>query len=456
MSEMPPENTWQDQPAAAFAADRLERRQAMFERIRAERDAAMAYLRDRYPEEREYQDRAAERVRDVAVVLGSPRGGTSVFKQVLGGLRGALSLPGEHRLFFTLLGLNHPDHGRSDECVESGRLDTAQREFLLRNLLFECRGEDIIEPTTEEWERYAWDWALRLRLQWPEVVDAPLEELVAVVRDAVLGERRGPEPALDVLRALRAHGLPVDPYRYDLDDDAVREVFPGIPVPTGPPGGAIVEISPFLALRPQRRPRLDDERPVLVIKASSDAYRVPLLHELFTGWTLRELHLTRNPLASVNGLLDGWEHRSFWQHDMSAYGAVAGPRQQWNFDLCEGWQDLVHGPLAELCARQWSDPHRRILRHAQDPVRLRFEDFQVGGATRRALMERTAKEIGLRLTADRVAEVDEPRRVNATSAPALARWRRERPELRDLLDRPEVAEMSELLGYDVRDWAQWP
>ncbi|KPI03535.1 hypothetical protein OK074_4902 [Actinobacteria bacterium OK074] len=444
---MPPENT---------APGPLDRRRTTFERIRAERDLAMSYLRDQYPEEREYQERAAARVRDAAVVLGSPRGGTSVFKQVLGGLRGALSLPGEHRLFFTLLGLNHPDHGRPDECVESGQLTPAQRDFLLRNLLFECRGEDIPEPTAAEWERYAWDWALRLRLQWPDVVDAPLEELVAVVRDAVLGQRRGPEPAYDVLRALRAHGLPVDPYRYDLDDDGVRTAFPDVPVPTGPPTGAIVEISPFLALRPQRRPRLDDEHHVLVIKASSDAYRVPLLHELFTGWNLHELHLTRNPLASVNGLLDGWEHRSFWQHDMTSYGAAAGPHRHWNFDLCEGWQDLVHGPLAELCARQWSDPHRRILRHAQDPVRLRFEDFQVGGATRRALMERTAKEIGLRLTADRVGEVDEPRRVNVTSAPAPARWRRERPELRELLDLPEVAEVSHLLGYDVRGWAQWP
>ncbi|WP_055480117.1 hypothetical protein [Sphaerimonospora mesophila] len=450
MDEMPPGSR------VPVAPGRLEHRRAMFERIRAERDAAVAYLRDRYPEEREYLDRAQEKVRDVAVVLGSPRGGTSVFKQVLGGLRGALSLPGEHRLFFTLLGLNHPDHGFADECVESGRFDSGERAFLLRSLFFECRGEEIHEPTPAEWERYAWDWALRLRLQWPDVVDAPLEELVAVVRDAALGERRGPEPAYDVLRALRAYGLPIDPYRYDLDDDMVRRAFPGLPVPTGPPGGAIVEISPFLALRPQRRPRLDDEHHVLVIKASSDAYRIPLLRDLFAGWTMRELHLTRNPLASVNGLIDGWEHRSFWQHDMSAYGDAAGPYAHWNFDLCEGWQGLVHGSLAELCARQWSDPHRRVLRHAKDAVLLRFEDFQVGGNTRRALVERAAKEMGLFLTEDQWGFADEPRRVNTTSAPSLGRWRRERPELHELLDLPEVSEVCGLLGYDVRDWPRWP
>ncbi|MFH8560825.1 hypothetical protein [Streptomyces sp. NPDC017988] len=434
----------------------LERRRATFARIRAERDAAMAYLRAKFPEEKEYLDRARDEVRDVTVVLGSPRGGTSVFKQVLGELRGALALPGEHRLLFTLLGLNHPDHGGSDEGVESGVLDAGQRTFLLRNLFFECRGADIPEPTPLEWERYAWDWALRLRVQWPDTVDAPLEELVAVVRDSVLGARRGPEPAFDVLRGLRAHGLPVDPYRYDLDEALVREAFPDVPVPKGPPGGSIVEISPFLALRPQRRPRLGEEGRVLVIKASSDAYRIPLLHHLFDGWNLRELHLTRNPLASVNGLIDGWEHRSFWQHDLSSYGTAAGLRADWNFDLCEGWQDLVHGPLAELCARQWSDPHRRILRHTTDPLRLRFEDFQAGGTTRRSLVETAARGMGLRLDADRWGAVDEPRRVNATSAPAGARWRRERPELGRLLDIPEVAEVCGLIGYDVRDWERWP
>jgi hypothetical protein len=339
--------------------------------------------------------------------------------------------------------------------VEAGELSSEQREFMLSNLLFECRGEEIQEPTAREWERYAWDWALRLRLQWPEVIDEPVEKLVGVVRDAVLGERTGPEPAVDVLRALRAHGLPVDPYHYDLDESLVRDAFPGLPVPQGPPGRTIIEISPFLALRPSRRPVLGPDRRTLVVKASSDAYRIPLLHNLFDGWNIRELHLTRNPLASVNGLIDGWEHRSFWQHDLSPLGPDGGARTDWNFDLCEGWRELSEGGLPELCARQWSDPHRRILRHTEDPVRLRFEDFQAGGETRRAMMDRAADAIGLRFDKSRYGAVDRPRQVNSTAAPSLARWRRERPELRALLDIPEVAEVSELLGYDVAAWSQW-
>ncbi|WP_329563595.1 hypothetical protein [Kitasatospora sp. NBC_01266] len=433
----------------------LVRRRELFARIRAERDEAMDYLRERFPDERGYLDWAAAEVREVTVVLGSPRGGTSVFKQVLGSARGALALPGEHRLLFTLLGLNHPDHDGPDEGVESGRLDDGRRDFLLRNLLFECRGEEITEPTHEEWERYAWDWALRLRLQWPDTVDAPLDELVGVVRDSVLADRTGPEPALDVLRALRGYGLPVDPYRYDLDERLIREYFPELPVPTGPPGRTIVEISPFLALRPCRRPAPAQPRNVLVLKASSDAYRIPLLHELFTGWDVRELHLTRNPLAAVNGLIDGWEHRSFWQHDLSVHGSAAGPRTDWNFDLCEGWQELAAGPLPELAARQWTDPHRRIMRHARSPVRLRFEDFQTGGAARQALMDRAAQASGLDFDDAARSAVERPRLVNSTSAPAPARWQRERPQLRALLDLPEVAEVCELLDYDVRAWAQW-
>jgi hypothetical protein len=71
-------------------------------------------------------------------------------------------------------------------------------------------------------------------------------------------------------------------------------------------------------------------------------------------------------------------------------------------------------------------------------------------------MDRAADAIGLRFDKTRYGAVDRPRQVNSTAAPSLARWRRERPELRALLDIPEVAEVSELLGYDVAAWSQWP
>lgn len=427
-------------------------RDDLFARMRAERDQAIRYLCSEFPDDREYLGRARAEVRGAAIVLGSPRGGTSVFKQVLGSARGALAWPGEHRLLFTLLGLNFPDHGGLDECAETGPLDSGQREFLFDNLLFECRGPEITEPTRREWERYAWDWALRLRLQWPEVVDCPLESLVTIIMDVVPRKLADPDPAFGVLRALRAAGLPLNPYYYDLPDDRVGAYFPDVELPTGPPGRTIVEISPFLALRPTARPRLLPSGNVLVLKASSDAYRIPLLHELFTGWDVRELHLTRNPLASVNGLINGWEHRSFWQHDLRPHGC---PRPDWNFDLCEGWAELAAGGLTELAARQWSDPHRRILRHARDPVRLRFEDFQRGGAARHALMDQAAAAAGLSFHGRREA-IDWPRAVNSTSAPAPAKWLRERPELRALLALPEVEEVATQLGYHVGDADLWP
>lgn len=433
----------------------LARRRKLFAEIREERDKVIAYLRAEYPEEDEFLAEAAERVRRVAVVLGSPRGGTSVFKQVLAMARGALALPGEHRLLFTLLGLNFPDHGGLDECVESGCLDDYQRSFLLYNMLYECRGEEIADPTPREWERHAWEWALRIRLQWPEL-KISAEELTDLIRPTLLGPRTGPEPAFRVLRALRSHGLPVDPYQYDLDEELVAAYFPGLTRHGGPPGHAIVEISPFVALRPRRRPPLRDGSDVLLLKASSDAYRIPLLHDLFKDWNLREIHLTRNPLASVNGLIDGWQHRSFYQHDLSVITDVPGLRKGWNFDLCEGWQELNYRCLAELCARQWSDPHRRILRNAARPLRLRFEDFQAGVDERKTLMDRAAVACGLRFDEWARAAVERPRPVNSTAAPALGRWLRKRPGLRGLLSSPDVADVCRLIGYDPADWRLWP
>jgi hypothetical protein len=438
---------------------RITARRELFAEIGAERTRVQDYLADTFSDERRYLDSACETVREVAVVLGSPRGGTSVVKQVLAEADNALALPGEHRLFFTLLGLNFPDFGAEEESVEHGPVDPADRDFLVRNLLAECRGEPIPEPDRRQCERFAWEWALRLRLQWPELGLAA-EEVSGWLIDAFAGQDWATEPALTVLRTLLRRGVDVNPYYYDLDPGLVRSAFPDVAVPTGPPASTIVEISPFLALRPRTRPRIDEQRPVLVIKASSDAYRIPLLHEVFQDWRVHELHLVRNPMASVNGLIDGWEHTCFWQHDLTGTGHFRQSgmdrwaRRHWNFDLCEGWQQLLAAPLPELCAGQWVDPHKRILAHASGAQRIRFEDFLLAGQARQDMLGLAMSVCGLRFGADQAQAAAAERPVNQTVAAGPARWRKRR-DLDKVLAIPAVDEMARRLGYDPAEVTAW-
>jgi hypothetical protein len=443
----------------------LRRRGELLARIRDERGRAQAYLLGQHPEERRFVEEARALLNRALVVLGSARSGTSVLKAVLARAGRAVSLPGEHRLLFTLLGLNFPDHGVPTECQEEGELAEDQREFVLSNLCYDCRGEEARELSATELERYGWEWALQFRLQWPEL-DVPLEDLVRAVVEAwarvpATGPR-GDRVTLEALHRLRAGGVPVDPHYYDLPAAMIRERFAGSSPTRRPPSGTTVEITPFRVVRPTRRPRVDAGS-TLVLKASSDAYRIPLVRGLFRGWHVRELFLTRNPLASVNGLLDGWLHHCFWQHDLGRAGLdvpedpeLGHPRGWWKFDLHDTWEEDLARPLTDLCAGQWRSANERIrrLEDVSRKLRVRFEDFQ-DADRRRQVLERIVSECGLCWSPALERAAERPPLVNVTTAPAPARWRRQRPWLLETVRTAPVVRTAAQLGYDWTGAATW-
>lgn len=398
-----------------------------------------------------------------------PRGGTSAVHQLLREADGAIAPPGEHRLLFTLLGWNLPDAGLDHECPERAEVTGEARAFFRDCLVHECRCELDPRPSAEDLERFAWDWAIRFPLSWPEL-DVDVEWLVGIVHDVAArlardGTAVEPQPVTAaILRDLIDRGLPIDPQLYALDPPYLEALADVSAVPRSP-SGLIVEIPPFLVVGPTRRPAATVEHR-LVLKASSDAYRVPTVRDVLAGWDVRWLHLVRNPLAAVNGLLDGWAHHGFWQHDLErlGWGRSAGeepgevPRCWWNFDAFPGWAERWDDPLVDVCVEQWRYPHERILANLGDRdavTRARFEDFLAGGERREALAQHLAEGLGLqdgeRLRA--AAQASKP--VNATAAPSRARWRRDRPHLAALAGREDVAAMARRLGYEPSRAERW-
>jgi hypothetical protein len=453
-------------PSAPGLADELSRRRQRLGLLLSERKRTLSYLRERFAAERGWHRRASE-LRRVAIVVGSPRGGTSVLHQVLRGAEDAVAPLGEHRSLFTLQGWNFPDASLERECVESMPVPPHTRQALIEQILHECWEEPNPEPTAEERECFAWNWALRFRLQWPEL-DIELEWLVGRVDDAAAtlqrhaGALRGEALTATVLRALLDAGVPLDPYLYALDGQLLRSWFADLPEGGGSPAGVIVEIPPFVAFGPRKRPRIA-ARGTLVIKASSDAYRLPTLRTVFEDWEVRWLHLTRNPLASVNGLLDGWAHRGFWQHDLGALGwqrigTARAPLREWCFDLFPGWLGYLDGPLVDACVEQWRYPHSRILLHlgaGPNVTRAQFEEFLIDGGCREAFVGRLARALGLSPGPRYMARARNPAIINATVAPAGGRWLRTRPELISLLTDDRVYRMAVQLGYRPREAFAW-
>src|SRR5690606_9168875 len=157
---------------------------------------------------------------------------------------------------------------------------------------------------------------------------------------------------LRVLGHLRRTDPSVDPWYYDLPRDLVAATFPELPKPSGPPGPAVVEMPPHVVLDRWQRATADEMAALpLVISTPRSSFRLDFYRDLFPWADLRVLHLTRNPAASVNGLMDGWLHHGFFTAPVDrplAIGGysdvVPGGEDWWCYDIPPDWQDWCDRP----------------------------------------------------------------------------------------------------------------
>lgn len=438
-------------------------------------------------------------VRDLVVVASSSRGGSSLFVEYLKLLDGLLHFQGEINPFLRLCGLARPR-----TAAQSDRIDPAEMLAVapaLDRLLARDWGlpDDRLD-TPERLDRYALVLAQRLVMQWPRLrpswaavrgcLVGSLDELqrdggwtaghfgAGAPRTGSAAPRAGdaaprPDGAAQFhsvfLRRLRTLHPEIDPHRYDLPPDLAARIAPDLPR-TGAPPEAMVEEPPFILPRPWRPPT-DREAATLplVIKTPSNAYRLAALRALFPRARFRVLHLTRNPMAAINGLIDGWQHSGFFSCELQETLAIAGysdrrdawAQRWWKFDLPPGWASWRDRPLAEVAGLQWGAAHRATLDYLRTHpevacTRVRFEDLIADAPGRLATFEDLSGWLGASIGPRAAALLrDGLPPVMATRAPAAARWRARAAQLEPLLREPQIARTARELGY-VGDPAAWP
>ena len=263
----------------------------------------------------------------------------------------------------------------------------------------------------------------------------------AVVAEEYAGQIGQPGDSLHPLDVEWRHvaqwpeGGPVDERYFDGADEE----------PDGPPGEVIIEMPPFLAPRPWHHATVDDLRTKpLVLCTPRNAFRLDAIVDTFPNARLRVLHLTRNPAAAVNGLLDGWRHHGF-------YNVRVGDRW-WKFDFFPGWEGYLDADLPDICVQQWRAPHEAVLdavdRNGWDCLRLRFEDI---AARCPDAMSELRDWLG---DVDGLDRLDEPvAPVMATAPPEPQRWRRQAEDLSLAVFDEEVTALATRLGYGTPlDW----
>lgn len=450
--------------------------QARFlDRVRAFRGEVFSRM-DRRDRRAAWRTCTLREVKRVAIILSASRSGSSLMFALLRRLPEFCALTGEEVPFYKLNGLSSdalPDDRIPEELWASER----SRSGLARDLLSDCSvlgGEGPFEY--HDWERrFADDLALRLPMQWPgvpfrygKVRRAALAAVEAHMK-AARGFRRD-EFYLEFLARIRAEYPAVDPFYYDIPAETIRKRFPGLEPPSGPPNGILtVEEPPFILLEPARKVDEDDlADKILLLKSTVNCYRVDCIRALFPKADIRAVYLTRNPLASINGLYDGWLYRGFFSRNIRTLAqregypgkglAIPGyseghewSKWWWNFDLPPGWERFVDRPLQEVCAYQWVEANKAVqgaLKELSIPfLRVRFEDVIWGVEARRRVMA----EVCRFLWADPGSMANSALRqmpvVQATEPPDPSRWMRRKDILLPLFGDPELKELSEGLGY---------
>ena len=415
-----------------------------------------------------------KRVRQVILVATSSRSGSSLFAELLSRSSKFLHFPGEINPFLRLAGLSWPNTGTSDlllpEMCGSEALNVLQDYFAL-----EVGAPAAPHSCGATENDFAESLYRRLCLQWP-LESFTLEEVCAAHASAAfaLEDMRGRKcdwnEDLQLFHALflknvRVNHTAINPYYYDLDRALIKEMFPELDAPVGPPSSVIIEEPPFILARPWRRWQTEDlaER-VLIIKTPSNAYRLEFWRTVFPAARFRVLHLTRNPAASINGIYDGWHHWGFHSHYIGAelripgYSDSGGPDAGWwKFDLPPGWQNYTGATLEEICAFQWSSAQESILEFARrtdvDYQRIRFEDILSGDEARLRLYSSLCSWLEID-DGNLLGALSQPLpRVMATKAPRRRRWQENAAVLSRVVKHPTVRALIDALDY--RDESEW-
>jgi hypothetical protein len=407
----------------------------------------------------------ADDVERVVVILASSRGVSSLLFRLLRSTGAFVSLVGEHIHLYKLFGLLAParPHGH-DGLVDGAAADRAGFvAALLDDLTIPCA--DAVPD-----DALARRLVTRLYGQWHESLP-PLEELAHAIEKitaALPSDELAPDLRfLRIVEQLRRRDLPIDPWYYDISPDLIRAVFPDLPRPSGPPSLSTLIEEPQFVVPGQGRSatRADLRDRPLLLKSSSDAYRVGELTRLFPSAKMTLVHLTRNPAASVNGLIDGWLHRGFFSHrvppdcslSIPGYSEQPWGRSWWKFDLPPGWHEVRAQPLPLVGAFQWCSAHQAILRSLSD-----VDPRSILTIGAEMLLENREQQQGALNTILAHAGVDpsvsrraEGSVVMSTVSPRPARWR-DRQEILHMVSLTDwVRALASRLGYGDRPNERW-
>lgn len=425
-------------------------------------------------------------VRQVVIIYSASRSGSSLLFSLLKKIPAIYSLSGESVPFYKLNGLSS-DLFSSDEIPQEVIDKKEYADGLSRDFLSDFSIRDAqkdIFSNRSILGQYIDKLALRFPLQWPQVsFSYDYFRRIALEAFSISGQGQQVFSAdlfyLELLALLRQEYKDINPYYYDIPAILIKSKFPELNVPSGPPCNTLtIEEPPFILLSPSRK--IDESMlygKTLLLKSQVDCYHMHFIQTLLPNALIKIIYLTRNPLASINGLIDGWMHRGFFSHNLKQLLTDknnTGPRMLniagysdkyewgrwwWKYDLPPGWQKYAQSPLEEVCAFQWYCANKTIQEYLdknnRDVYRVKHEDIIRSASSRIEQIKGILDFIGISRDCLKGLDFSVIAPVQITQAPKPYRWKGREKTLLGLLNNRQIFQMCERLGYDRMRIEEW-
>ncbi len=425
------------------------------------------------------------RVKKVVIISSAPRSGSSLLFQILRKIPQFYSLSGEGVPFYKLNGISSddficdeiPNNFKKTRNIASG----ISRDFL--SDFSQVSSQNDIFTDNQKLDQYIDDLALRFALQWPQV-----RFNYNFFRNLAIGafntykktnQRFCKEKFyLELLWFLRQKYKVINPYYYDIPKRMITKKFSRLKVPLSPPNDHLmIEEPPFILLSPDKKVENKDlSDKTLLLKSSTDSYRMDFIRQLMPNANIKFIYLIRNPAASINGLYDGWLHRGFFSHNLKVIFSknkkslgtnmlkISGYSDKypwgkwwWNYDLPCGWQDYAQSRLEEVCGFQWYLANLAIKKYLdwnkKQYCQVRHENIIKSLKSRNREVGRILKFIGIGRYAEKQLRLENLGVVQATEPPRPHRWKKRKDILLPVLNNPKIKEMAIRLGYiNMQEW----
>ena len=413
-----------------------------------------------------------EDIRNVLVIISASRSGSSLLYHLLSGHPDVLAPSGEEITLYKLAGLGAIYSVNDSHAIaEDIPLDPAQRDALAFDILSDAGCSHSAAEVNFPIEAYITNSVQRLLLQWPEI-DFDCDELYRSAKGALekhLSTSKtfdAEQYWLDLLSNLILQGYVINPYFYDLSQELIKHRHPSIKIPDGPPSSKLcLEEPPFIVPRPRIFPQPSAHlSKCLLLKSSSNCYRIDFMKKLYPKAKFSFIYLTRNPAGAINGLMDGWSSNGFYSQNLSdltvlkidGYTSSHKPWSQhwWNFDCPPGWINYVDKSLENVCAFQWRSANEHVIKNIENCVIdrylvIKYEDMLNQKSLRRLLFK--VLDFAQLDPAPILNDFKAPAYVMSVNAPAPKKWMKRRDIIMPALMDSDVISVASNLDYDIKN-----